>query len=139
MAQSITEVMTPDPVTVDAATTIHEAAKLMRDRDIGSLIVCQDGTVSGIVTDRDITLRAVADGKDPTSCTVGQVATTGTATINSDQSVDAAIALVREQNVRRLPVVEDGRPVGVVSLGDLAIERDGHSALADLSAAPPNN
>ena len=139
MAQSINEVMTHDPVTVETSTPVAEAAKLMRDHDTGALIVTENETVSGIVTDRDITVRAVADGQDPTSVTVGQVATTSAATLSPDQSVDDAIDLVREQNVRRVPVVQDGRAVGIVSIGDLAIERDGHSALADLSSSPPNN
>jgi CBS domain-containing protein len=139
MAQSITEVMTRDPVTVKPDASIAEAAKLMRDRDVGALVVTKNGTVDGIVTDRDITVRAVADGKDPQSATVAEVETTSTATLSPDQSVDEAIALIREQNVRRVPVVEDGRVVGIVSIGDLAIERDADSALADISSEPPNN
>jgi CBS domain-containing protein len=139
MAQSITEVMTRDPVTVKPDASIAEAAKLMRDRDVGALVVTKNGTVDGIVTDRDITVRAVADGKDPQSATVADVETTSTATLSPDQSVDEAIALIREQNVRRVPVVEDGRVVGIVSIGDLAIERDADSALADISSEPPNN
>ena len=139
MAQSINEVMTQDPVTVETSTTVAEAAKLMREHDTGALIVTEDGSVSGIVTDRDIVLRAVADGQDPSSCQVGQVCTTSTVTMTPDQSVDDAISLVREHNIRRIPVVEDGKPMGIVSLGDLAIERDKHSALADMSAAPQNN
>ena len=139
MAQSINEVMTHDPVTVETSTPVAEAAKLMRDHDTGALIVTEDSTVAGILTDRDITVRAVADGQDPTSVTVGQVATTSAATLTPDQTVDDAINLVREQNVRRVPVVQDGRAVGIVSIGDLAIERDDHSALADLSSSPPNN
>lgn len=139
MAQSINEVMTHDPVTVETSTTVAEAAKLMRDNDTGALIVTEGGSVSGIVTDRDITVRAVADGQDPSSCEVGQVATTSTVTLTPDQSVDDAIDLVREHDIRRVPVVQDGKPVGIVSLGDLAIERDADSALADMSSAPQNN
>ena len=139
MAQSINEVMTRDPITVDKQTTLAEVAKHMRDSDIGSLIVTDEGSAAGIVTDRDIVVRAVADGQDPTSTTVGQVATPNAVTLTPDQSVDDAIDVVREHNVRRVPVVQDGRPVGIVSIGDLAIERDKHSALADLSSSPANN
>ena len=139
MAQSINEVMTHDPITVDTQTTVAEAAKQMRDGDTGALIVTEGGSATGIVTDRDIVVRAVADGHDPSSATVGQVATPNAVTLTPDQTVDDAINVVREHNVRRVPVVQDGRPVGIVSIGDLAIERDQDSALADMSSSPANN
>jgi CBS domain-containing protein len=84
-------------------------------------------------------VRVVAEGKDPNSTTVGDVATTDLHTLSPDDSVEDAIALVREHNVRRVPVVEGAKPVGIVSIGDLALERDKDSALADMSAAPANN
>ena len=77
--------------------------------------------------------------RDPSSTKVGDVATRDVKTLTPDSSVDDAIRIVREQNVRRIPVVEDGRPAGIVSIGDLAIERDTDSALADISSEPPNN
>ena len=139
MAQSISEVMTHDPVCIDTGQPVAEAAKLMREHDIGSVVVTEDESVAGILTDRDITLRAVADGQDPTSCTVGQIATTTAVTLSPEQSVEDALNLVREHDIRRVPVVEDGRPVGIVSLGDLSAQRDAGQALADVSAAAPNN
>jgi CBS domain-containing protein len=139
MAQSINEVMTHDPVSVDTSTPLADVARLMREHGTGAIIVTQDGSVHGIVTDRDITVRAVADGQDPTSTTVDRVCTANPTTLTPDQTVADAVNVVREQDIRRVPVVQDGRPVGIVSLGDLAIERDEDSALADLSSAPPNN
>jgi CBS domain-containing protein len=139
MAQTIREVMTADPRTVAPDDTVAEAAQQMRDGDVGAIIVADKGTVAGILTDRDIVVRVVADGKDPSSVTVGDVATRDVATLTVDQTVEDAIRVLREQNVRRVPVVQDGRPAGIVSIGDLAIERDPDSALADISSEPANN
>ena len=139
MAQSIRDVMTENPECVSGDTTVADAAKLMRDKDFGG-VLCQDGDeVSGFLTDRDITVRVVAEGKDPSSTAVSDVATTELHTLSPDDSVEDAIELVRKHNVRRVPVVEGAKPVGIVSIGDLALERDEDSALADLSGSAPNN
>ncbi|MEA2229903.1 MAG: hypothetical protein QOF04_3533 [Solirubrobacteraceae bacterium] len=139
MAQSIREVMTADPRTIDTGATLVDAAREMRDGDVGALIVVDGGSVAGIVTDRDIVVRAIADGRDPGSTRVTDVATMSPVTLTVDQTVEDAIRVMREQDVRRIPVVQDGRPAGIVSLGDLAIERDTDSALADIASEPPNN
>ena len=139
MAHSIKEVMTADPHTVSSDATLQDAAREMQSDDIGAVLVTDNGDVAGILTDRDIVVRAVAEGRDPSSTKVGDVATRDVKTLTPDSSVDDAIRIVREQNVRRIPVVEDGRPAGIVSIGDLAIERDTDSALADISSEPPNN
>jgi CBS domain-containing protein len=139
MAQSIREVMTQNPELVSGDSTVADAAKLMRDKDFGG-VLCGDGdSVSGFLTDRDIAVRVVAEGKDPTSTTVSEVATTDLHTLSPDDSVEDAIELVRQHDIRRVPVVEGAKPVGIVSIGDLAIERDEDSALADISAASENN
>jgi CBS domain-containing protein len=138
MAQTVEQIMTRDPRTVDSTGTIADAARVMRDNDIGDVVVVEDGQVSGIVTDRDIVIRAVADGRDPDSTAVTDVCTTGVETIEPDASVDDAVRLMRESDIRRLPVTKNGRPVGIVSLGDLAVEREPDSALADISAASPD-
>ena len=135
MAESIRELMTGDPATVDASATLEDAAKLMAEKDIGSVLVVENGEVQGIVTDRDIVVRGIAKGNE----SVREVATTDVEALSPDASVEDAIKKMREKNVRRLPVVEDGKPVGVVSLGDLAEAKDQDSALADISAASPNN
>jgi CBS domain-containing protein len=139
MAQSIREVMTADPRTVEAGATCVDVAREMRDGDVGSLVVVENGAVAGIVTDRDIVVRVVADGTDPSSAKVRDAATMSPVTLTVDQSVDDAIRTMREQDIRRIPVVQDNRPAGIVSLGDLAIERDTDSALADIASEPPNN
>jgi CBS domain-containing protein len=139
MAQSIREVMTADPRTVETGATVADAAREMRDGDVGSVVVVENGSVAGIVTDRDIAVRVVAEGLDPAATRVSEVATMNPVTLTVDQTVDDAIRLVREQDIRRIIVVQDGRPAGIVSLGDLAIERDTDSALADIASEPANN
>jgi CBS domain-containing protein len=139
MAQSIREVMTADPRTVEPSDSVVEAARQMAEGDVGAVLVTEQGRVSGIVTDRDIAVRAVAEGRDPQGTKVSEICTPDPATLTVDQSVEDAIRIVREQNVRRIPVVQDGRPAGIVSIGDLAIERDPGSALADISSEPAND
>jgi CBS domain-containing protein len=139
MAQSIREVMTSDPRTVSASATLEDAAREMGRDDIGAVLVEDNGSLAGILTDRDIVVRAIAERKDPSSTKVGDVASRDVASLTPDQTVEEAIKIVREQNVRRIPVVQDGRPAGIVSIGDLAIERDTESALADISSEPANN
>lgn len=130
--------MTRDPRTVEADDSVVEAARQMREGDVGDVIVTRGGQVAGIVTDRDIVIRAVAEGRAQESTRVSDVATTDVRALEPSQSVDEAIQAMREHDIRRLPVVADGRPVGIVSLGDLAVERDPDSALADISAASPD-
>jgi CBS domain-containing protein len=139
MARTVEEIMTRDTRTMNADDPIIEAAHIMRDDDIGDVIVLEDGRVTGIVTDRDIVVRGVAEGRDPGSTPVSEVCTSGVEAIEPDASIDDALRKMREADVRRLPVVEDGRPVGIVSLGDLAVEREPDSTLADISAASPDN
>ena len=138
MAQSIREVMTADPRTVEPGHSVVDAARQMAEGDVGAVLVTENGNVTGILTDRDIAVRVVAEGRDPQGTKVSDVCTSNPSTLTVDQSVDDAIRIVREQNVRRVPVVQDGRPAGIVSIGDLAIERDSGSALADLSSEPAN-
>jgi CBS domain-containing protein len=115
-----------------------EAARVMREADVGPVLVVDDGRVAGILTDRDIVVRAIADGRDPQSTPVREACSADLVTLSPDQDIDDAARLMREHDVRRLPVVQDGRPVGILALGDLAVERDSDSALADISAGSPN-
>ena len=138
MPQTVDEIMTRDPRTVDSGDTLLDAARAMRDGDIGDVIVMDGGKASGILTDRDIVIRAVAEGRDPESTSVGDVASSDIEALTPDQSVDDAVKTMREKDIRRLPVCKHGRPVGILSLGDLAIEREPHSALADISSASPD-
>jgi CBS domain-containing protein len=137
--QSVQELMTHDPVTLEASASIMDAARLMREHDTGAILATDDGgKVRGIVTDRDIVVRAVADGRDPASVRVDDICSGQLVTLNPQDRVRTAVEAMRRHGVRRLPVVDGDRPVGIVSLGDLAIERDETSALADISAAAPN-
>jgi CBS domain-containing protein len=131
--------MTPEPVTVASTSSLEQAARRMRDAGIGNVIIMDGEQITGILTDRDIVVRAVAEGWDPASTPVGEVASRDLTTVAPTDPLESAVALMRERSVRRLPVVEDGRPIGIVSLGDLAVERDPDSALGDISAAPPND
>jgi CBS domain-containing protein len=139
MAGTVEEIMTRDPRTVDIGDSLVDAARGMRDGDIGSVIVTDGGRVAGIVTDRDIVIRAVAEGRDPRSTTVGDVCSSGPRTLEPGDSVEVAAQAMSENSIRRLPVIRDGELVGVLSLGDLAKDRDAGQPLADISAASPNH
>lgn len=138
MAQSIREVMTSDPVTLPASSSLVEAARQMKQQDIGDVLVVDGDTVRGIVTDRDIVVRAIAEGRDPNGTSLRDVCSDQVVSLSPDDTVESAVRLMRERAVRRLPVVEGGRAVGIVSIGDLAVDRDPDSALADISAARGN-
>jgi CBS domain-containing protein len=134
----VVDVMTKQVVYLPAATPLDEAARAMREADIGDVVVTEGPNLAGMVTDRDIVVRAVAEGRAAESTPVREVATGDVRALQPSQSVDEAIQAMREHDIRRLPVVDGGRPVGIVSLGDLAVERDPDSALADISAAAPD-
>jgi CBS domain-containing protein len=138
MAQTVEEIMTTNPRTVKVDDTIKDAAGVMRDSDIGDVIVIEDGQVTGILTDRDVVVRAVAEGRDAESTSVSEICSSGIRAIEPDASVDDALRMMRDEDIRRLPVVKNGRTVGIVSLGDLAVEREPDSTLADISAASPD-
>jgi CBS domain-containing protein len=138
MAQTVEQVMTSNPRTVNVDDTVLDAGRVMRDNDIGDVIVVENGQVTGILTDRDIVVRAIAEGRDGESTSVGEICTTGVEAIEPEASVDDALRTMREHDIRRLPVVKNARPVGIVSLGDLAVEREPDSTLADISAAAPD-
>jgi CBS domain-containing protein len=135
---SIAAVMTKQPMVLESDLPVMDAARVMRDSDIGDVIVIEGGSVCGIVTDRDIVVRGIASGKDPATTRLGEICSKDVTTVSSDTPVEEAVRLMRDRAIRRLPVVDGDRPVGVVSLGDLAVERDPSSALADISEAPPN-
>ena len=136
--RSIRDVMTPAPRGVDSGDSVVQAARAMRDHDIGDVLVTENGRLVGVVTDRDLVIRALADGREPSRTTVGEVCSRELSVLGPEDSVDQAVDLMRRGAIRRLPIVEDGRPVGIVSLGDLARARDPESALGGISEAPPN-
>ncbi|GAA4901795.1 CBS domain-containing protein [Streptomonospora salina] len=138
MAEQIHEIMTQPPYTVPPETTLHEAAVIMRDKDIGDVLVTDGDSVLGILTDRDIVVRCVADGADCARSTARNAVSEHPAVVGPRDDVDDAVHIMRSNAVRRLPVVDGGRPVGVVSLGDLAVERDPASVLAMVSGSHGN-
>ncbi|PRX96186.1 CBS domain-containing protein [Allonocardiopsis opalescens] len=138
MAEKVRDVMTADPATLGRRAPVTEAARVMRDSGVGDVLVVDDDMLYGVVTDRDIVVRGVAEARDPGSTTVEALCSSDIAVVAPDDDVKKAVRLMRERAVRRLPVVDDDRLVGVVSIGDLAVDRDPGSALADISASSPN-
>ena len=121
MGKSIQELMTPNPRTIETDRPIMEAAKLMRDGDIGMVPIIEGDKLIGTITDRDIAIKVVADGKDPSTTTVREIASTNLVTIDPQQDLDEALRLMAKHQVRRLPVVEeDGKLIGVVAQADVA-------------------
>jgi CBS domain-containing protein len=121
MAESIRDLMTKDPRTVTSGATVMDAARVMRDEDAGIVPVVEGDKLVGTVTDRDIAIRVVAEGKSTESTTVGEIASRELVTIDPQQDLDEALRLMARHQVRRLPVVEeDGRLVGIVAQADIA-------------------
>lgn len=137
MPQRVQDVMTADPVTVEPAATVADAARLMKEHDVGAIIVA-DGKIRGMLTDRDIVVRVIAGGRDGESTRVADICSGDLQSVSPDEPLEQAIEEMCRHSIRRLPVVKGDRAVGILSLGDLAIERDDQSALAHISAAPPN-
>jgi CBS domain-containing protein len=134
----IRDIMTSQLVVLPRNETLREAARAMKDNEIGAVLVeDDDGGTCGIVTDRDLVVRGLAANGD--SMTLADVCTTKLFALSPDQDVDNAVKLMAEHSVRRVPVMDGGRAVGIVSLGDLARIKDEKSVLAGISAASPNN
>jgi CBS domain-containing protein len=137
--QTVREIMTANPVCLPGSATVVEAAEQMRANNIGDVIVTDGKALTGIVTDRDLVVRAIAPGLDPSRTSLAEIATGDAVAIGPDRPVSEAVKLMRDNALRRLPVTDERLVVmGVVTLGDLAIEQDPGSALSDISAAPPN-
>src|SRR5687768_18405135 len=120
--QKLREVMTPNPVTLPVKSGIVEAARLMKTEDIGDVVVLDGDRACGIVTDRDLVVRALAEGVDVESTTLNDICTKDLVSLTPNDTVADAVALMRENAIRRLVILEGTQPVGVVSIGDLAIE-----------------
>ena len=118
----VREAMTPNPTSVQSSVTIVEAAKLLKSEDVGSLPVLEGDRLLGIVTDRDIALRVIAEGVNPRSTTTGEVASRDPETVTPQQDLDEALKLMARRQIRRLPVCEGNRLVGVLAQADVADE-----------------
>jgi CBS domain-containing protein len=138
MPQRIHDVMTPHPVMLPCTASVQEAARTMREQAIGDVIVMEHQQVCGIVTDRDIVVRTVAAARDPAATPLADICSQALTTVSPEDSLEQALHLMRVKAIRRLPVVEGGRAVGMVSLGDLAVARAPDSVLGEISAAFPN-
>lgn len=134
----VSHVMNRHPLVIAKDASLLDAALCMRDAAIGSVIVPDGDHLSGILTDRDIVVRAVAEGRPLDSTSAAAICSRELTTVGPTDSLERAMDLMGERAIRRLPVVEYHRLVGIVSLGDLARGRDPRSALADISAAPPS-
>ena len=137
--QTVRDVMTTNVVYLPSETTLAEAARTMREQDIGDVVVADGDNLTGLVTDRDIVVRAVAERCDPSSTTIGEIVSRDLVTVRPDDSINSAALLMRDHAVRRVLVCDDKGLVGIVSIGDLAEDMDPDSVLGGISRAEPNN
>jgi CBS domain-containing protein len=124
MAGKIRDIMSPVPVSLAPTESAATAARAMKEHGVGTVLILTDGKLSGLVTDRDITVRVLAENRDPLNTLVSDICSTELAVLGPDDDVDQATRLVRDRAVRRIPVVQDGIPVGIVSIADLALMKD---------------
>ncbi|KAB2342127.1 CBS domain-containing protein [Actinomadura rudentiformis] len=140
MSRRVSDLMTATPHTLPLEATLYEAARIMRDKGIGDVLVTLAGRLCGMVTDRDIVVRGIAECRDPSLTPLSDVCTAEITTVRPNDDTETAARLMREQAVRRLPVVDaEQRPVGIVSIGDLALANgEAPGVLAAISKAPPH-
>jgi CBS domain-containing protein len=142
-SMKVREVMTSSVDWVTPETSVVEIAKLMKKADVGSIPICKGNQLTGIITDRDIVLKVVATGKDTKNTTAQEIMTTDIKSVTSNQDVHEAADLMAKYQIRRLPVVEQGKLMGIVAIGDLAIEKihinEAGDALSDISQGPAHH
>jgi len=137
---TVRELIHKPPIKVSSTSPVQEAARRMRDDDVGAVIVEEDGKPYGIVTDRDIAIRAVAQGLNAAIAPVASICSKELAMVSPDEDIENAIQLMLDRALRRVMVVDShSTPVGIVSLGDLAMARGSTSVLGQISAAPANH
>jgi CBS domain-containing protein len=135
---AVRDVMTRDPITMDVNTVVSAVARQMRDAVISDVIITEGGQVRGIVTERDILVRAVAENADPRAITAADVLTRDLVTVAPDDDIKAAEGLMRVNAIKHLPVCDGDRLVGIVALGDIAVEEQPESLFAELAVEDPN-
>ena len=131
MTRRMRDIMSSAPVCMASTETVSAVAKAMKEHGVGTALVLTDGQLSGLVTDRDIAVRVLAENRDPVTTLVAEICSSEVAVLGPDDGVEQAERLLCERAVRRIPVLADGIPVGVVSTGDLAPRGPG------VPAAPP--
>lgn len=139
MTRKMRDIMSPAPVCMASGESVAAAARAMKEHGTGTVLVLSDGWLSGLVTERDIMVRVLAENRDPLTTLVGDICSGELAVLGPDDEVEQAIRLVRERAVRRIPVLADGIAVGVVYIGDLAPDAGEPSALTVLAAAGPGS
>jgi CBS domain-containing protein len=120
----IRDIMSTDILKATPDNTLSDIALMMKEQDTGVLPVVEDADLMGIVTDRDIVVRAIAEGKDPTTTTVDEVLSEDVEIVSPDDEVERAADIMSARQIRRLPVLEDHRVIGMVSLGDIAVKHE---------------
>lgn len=127
----VREIMTKEVGTATLDSTIEDVAAMMKEEDVGAIPVVDDGELAGIVTDRDIVIRCIAEGKNPSDTTVEEILTEELHTIEPEADVEDAAQVMSERQIRRLPVVDGGELVGVISLGDIAVKDEDSQTAAE--------
>lgn len=142
--RKVRDVMTANPAAVTQKDSVRDAARIMKEQDTGVVPVCDDRRIVGLITDRDIVVRLIAEGRDAVNATVSEVMSKSIRTVREDATVDEVLGLMSSAEVRRVPVVNDNQElVGIVSLGDVSVgtNKDGKvgQTVEEISSAPPNN
>jgi CBS domain-containing protein len=138
MTRKVRDIMSAAPVCMAPTESVSAAARAMKLRGVGTVLVVSGGRLEALVTDRDITIRVLAENRDPATTRLGDICTGELTVLRPDDDVQHAARLVRDRALRRLPVIADGVPVGMVSIGDLALDQDERSALSEISATGPD-
>jgi len=137
--RKVRDIMSAAPACMAPGDSVSAAARTMKRHGIGAVLVLTDGKLSGLVTDRDITVRVLAENRDPRTTRIGDICSSELVVLGPDDDVAQATRLVRERAVRRIPVLQDGTPVGVVSITDLAMAQDATSPQSRISSARPSS
>ena len=139
MTRKMRDIMSPAPVCMASGESVSAAARAMKEHGTGTVLVLSDGQLSGLVTERDIMVRVLAENRDPLTTLVGDICSGELTVLGPDDEVEQAIRLVRERAVRRIPVLADGTAVGMVYIGDLALDTGEPSTFTALAAARPDS
>ena len=137
--RTVRDIMSAAPACMPPGESVSAAALAMKRHGIGTVLVLTDGRLTGILTDRDITVRVLAENRDPRTTLIGDICSSELVVLDPDDDLARAAGLVRDRAVRRIPVLRNGTPVGVVSSGDLALEKDARAVLSGVPCAPPDS